>query len=965
MIQQSLISAASFNPNLLHSPSAWLGHLPFAGWIIQEVNPKIFVELGTHYGHSYFSFCQSVAEASLSTKCYAVDTWQGDEHAGVYSDEIYSKVSAHNQEHYAGFSRLLRMTFDDAVTCFADESIELLHIDGFHTYEAVKHDFVSWLPKLAPGAVVMFHDTNVRERNFGVWKLWGELQVSYPNNLEFIHSHGLGVLQLNNAPVDKKLKWLQLSSSENQRLINYFAALGSRQLDRFEFGVLKQHATSLTQVVAERDGQIINLNQALSDRDGQIVGFKQELSDRDGQIVGFKLALSDRDGQIVGLNQALSDRDGQIEALRNSTSWKITRPLRVVAHQMKRIRLVARLTIPAIARGGGLKNTIKKAIQLYRREGMAGIRRGFGIVATSGQNNLSLSSHEFDRNDYAEWIRRYDTLTDKSRATLRERVDAFAQKPLISVVMPVYPTPLKLLEDAIRSVQSQIYPNWELCIAEDASTDVGVNKLLRRYAENDSRIKVALGDNSSHISAASNSALDMVNGEYIALLDSDDLLSEQALFWIADAINTNPDAGLIYSDEDKINQSGRRYDPYFKPDWNLDLFLSRNMIGHLGAYRTDMVRKLGGFRVGYEGAQDYDLALRCTEQLAPQQIVHIPRVLYHWRRHPGSTAQARNEKNCSHLAGERALNDHFGRVNVSAKVELLDFGMYRVRYAVPVPAPLVSLIIPTHNGLELIKQCIESILFKTTYKNYEILVVDNNSDDPNILAYFASLAEDSRIQIIRDERTFNYSALNNAAVQRARGEYLGLINNDIKVISPDWLDEMIGLATQPGVGAVGARLWYPNDTLQHGGCITGLGEVAGHFHKQLPRGHLGYFARAQLTQTLSAVTAACLVIKKSIYQELGGLNETDLKVAYNDIDFCLRVREAGYRNVWTPFAELYHYESATRGYEDTPEKQLRLRNEVLYMQKRWGNSLKNDPAYNANLTLDREDVSYAWPPRVI
>jgi glycosyltransferase involved in cell wall biosynthesis len=665
------------------------------------------------------------------------------------------------------------------------------------------------------------------------------------------------------------------------------------------------------------------------------------------------------DEAIESTELALANAQQQIADLYNSNSWRITRPLRFLKRQMKRVRRIAQLAMPAIKRGGGLKNTLKKAMQLYRREGLAGIRRGFRIVASS-----TPGSGEYGRNDYAEWIRSYDTVTDETRVTIRTRIDTFVHKPLISVVMPVYNPPLNMLEDAIRSVQNQLYPNWELCIADDASTDVDLQKLLKHFAENDSRIKVVFRKTNGHISAASNSALQLASGEFVALFDNDDLLREQALFWVANAIVTNPDAGLIYSDEDKIDQSGRRYDPYFKSDWNPDLFLSHNMICHLGVYRADLVRKLGGFREGYEGAQDYDLALRCTEQLAPQQIVHIPRVLYHWRSHAGSTAQAGSEKNYALLAGERALNDHFARVNVSAKAELLDFSMYRSRYAIPAPMPLVSLIIPTRNGLDLIKQCIESIFAKTTYKNYEILIVDNNSDDPKTLDYFASLAGDDRIRILRDERPFNYSALNNAAAQQARGEYLGLINNDIEVISPEWLEEMIGLALQPGVGAVGARLWYPNDTLQHGGVITGLGGVAGHSHKHLHKGAPGFFYRAQLIQTMSVVTAACLVVKKSIYQEVGGLDEVNLKVAFNDVDFCLRVREAGYRNIWSPYAELYHHESATRGYEDTPEKQLRFSDEVLYIKKRWGDSLLNDPAYSPNLTLDREDFSYAWPPRV-
>jgi hypothetical protein len=272
MNQNNLLDIAAFSPKSLQSPNAWVGHLPFAAWVIQEISPKIFVELGTHSGNSYFSFCQSVVEAGLSTKCYAVDTWQGDEHASYYDEEIFAKVNAYHQEHYAGFSRLLRMTFDDAVTYFADESIELLHIDGLHTYVAVRHDFDTWLPKLAPGAVVMFHDTNVRERNFGVWKLWEELQARYPSNLEFVHSQGFGVLQLNNAPDAKKLDWLQPGAPEKQRLINYFAALGSRQFERYELNELKQYAANLSQTVAQRDGQIANLNQAVAQRDAQIAG---------------------------------------------------------------------------------------------------------------------------------------------------------------------------------------------------------------------------------------------------------------------------------------------------------------------------------------------------------------------------------------------------------------------------------------------------------------------------------------------------------------------------------------------------------------------------------------------------------------------------------------------------------------------------------------------------------------------
>lgn len=682
----------------------------------------------------------------------------------------------------------------------------------------------------------------------------------------------------------------------------------------------------------------------------------------DEAIQHTELALTNAQ-QIATLTQVVAERDGQIAALYNSTSWRITRPLRIVARQMKRVRRVAELAIPAIKHGGGLKNTFKKAIQLYRREGLAGIRRGFRIVAASGQTIPTLGSGEYDRNDYTEWVRRYDTLTDETRATMCARIDAFSHKPLISVVMPTYNPKPEWLIEAIESVRKQIYQNWELCIADDASTDKAIRTILERYAREDSRIKVVFREQNGHISAASNSALGQATGEWVALLDHDDLLTEHALFWVADAINRQPHAQLIYSDEDKIDDAGGRFGPYFKCDWNVDLFYAHNMVSHLGVYRKDLLNDIGGFRKGLEGSQDYDLALRCIERIKPHQIHHVPRVLYHWRMHAESTAQSADAKPYAMLAGERALNEHFQRQKLNARAEFVNYG-YRLRYALPDSPPMVTLIIPSRNGLQLIRRCVESIREKTTYPNYEILIVDNGSDDPATLQYFHELQAEAWVRVVRDDRPFNYSALNNATVKLAQGEVVGLLNNDLEVISPEWLSEMVSIALQPGVGAVGARLWYPNNTLQHGGVILGVGGIAAHSHKNLPRHQYGYFARASLTQSLSAVTAACLVIRKAIYEEVGGLNETDLAVAFNDIDFCLCVREVGYRNVWTPYAELYHHESATRGYEDTPEKQERFAREVQYMKQRWGDLLLNDPAYSPNLTLDHEDFSLAWPPRV-
>ncbi|NKC03102.1 glycosyltransferase family 2 protein [Ochrobactrum haematophilum] len=660
-----------------------------------------------------------------------------------------------------------------------------------------------------------------------------------------------------------------------------------------------------------------------------------------------------------------SPQNKKNRAILNSKSWRMTKPYRYLGRQGRRAAHVTKAMPSIIRRAGGLKALSYKAYETLRDEGISGLKRRWIRANTPGdQIQVSMDGQIVDRNNYFEWVRLYSSVDETTRKKIRNNIDRMQAKPKISIIMPVYNPNLDWLSEAVESVRSQLYDNWELCIADDCSPNPEVKKELEALQKRDRRISVVFRPENGHISAASNSAIELATGEWLALMDQDDLLPEDALYHVADAITEHPEARLIYSDEDKIDEMGRRFDPYFKSDWNPDLFLSHNMISHLGVYQRDLVHQLGGFRQGFEGSQDYDLAMRVIEKLNDDQILHIPRILYHWRSHAESTAQAGSNKNYALLAGEKTLNDHFQRTNTEAKAELLDFGMYRVHYALPKNPPLVSLIVPTRNALSLVKQCIDSILEKTTYPNYEVIIVDNNSDDPETLAYFETFKEHKRVRVLRDERPFNYSALNNNAVEHAKGEYIGLINNDIEVISPEWLSEMMSIALQPRVGAVGARLWYPNDTLQHGGVIVGLGGVAGHSQKGLDRQSRGYFGRAQLIQTLSAVTAACLIVSKNTYNEVGGLNDTHLTVAFNDVDFCLKVRAAGYRNIWTPYAELYHHESATRGLETTPEKKQRFLGEVRYMEQTWATNRWNDPAYSPNLAIDRDDFSLAWPPRL-
>lgn len=571
----------------------------------------------------------------------------------------------------------------------------------------------------------------------------------------------------------------------------------------------------------------------------------------------------------------------------------------------------------------------------------------------------------YNVHDYSAWLARYGDIGHKL-SEYQATCQAWKQAPKIAVLMPVYNPTQSCLVEAIESVLAQVYPHWELCIADDASTEAYVAVVLQRYAAQDQRIKVMRRTENGHISKASNSALELVTADYVALMDHDDVLTPDALFWVAQTIIEHPDVQLIYSDEDKLTDQGQRYGAYFKPDWNPELLLSHNFICHLGVYRTQRVRSLGGFDPAFDGAQDYDLALRYSAALASNEIQHIPRILYHWRATPGSTANGIHEKPYAEPLIRQAVEKSLAAKGVAAEVMAHPRlpGALRVRYKLPKELPLVSMIIPTRNGFSLLKRCVDSILDRTDYPNFEVIIIDNGSDDWIVQRYLDYLKTDARITVLHDDSPFNYAALNNKAAALAKGELLALLNNDLEVINSDWLSEMVSIAVHPEVGAVGAKLYYPNDLIQHAGVIVGLGGVAGHSHKHFPRDNPGYCGRLWLTQNLSAVTAACLLLRKSVFEQVQGLDAENLKVAFNDVDFCLRIKEAGFWNVWTPYAELYHYESATRGYEDTPEKQARFTSEVEYMKQRWGASLLIDPAYNPNLTLDREDFSFAFPPRV-
>src|SRR5438067_9380510 len=568
---------------------------------------------------------------------------------------------------------------------------------------------------------------------------------------------------------------------------------------------------------------------------------------------------------------------------------------------------------------------------------------------------------------YGAWVTAFDSVEERERIMIRRQIRGLRRHPLISIVLPVYNPDRAHLSAAVGSVRAQLYQNWELCLADDASTDPRVAPFLRDAAGSDPRIKVIFREENGHIAACSNSALTLATGEWIALLDQDDLLAEHALAFAAATIVGHPDAGLIYSDEDKIDNAGARTEPYFKSDWNPELFLVQNFISHLGLYRRDLLREIGGFRDGFGGSQDYDLALRAIERLRPQQIVHIPRVLYHWRKIPGSLAAASDAKEYAHESARRAIREHLSRTGIKAQVVACpeNPAAHRIIYELPANPPLVSIVIPTRDQPELLRRCIESVRARTRYPRFDFVIVDNDSRGAETKMLLDELRRADDVTLIEEKSAFNFSRLVNAGADIARGELLALINDDVVPENSEWLGEMVSHLLQPGVGAVGARLWYPDGRLQHGGVIVGLGGVAGHAHYRWPHGHPGYFNRAILQQNFSAVTAACMLVGKSVFKALGRFNQENLAVSFNDIDFCLRLVQEGLRIVFTPQANLVHYESASRGRQFSEEQKLEFRREAEWMQEKWSDKLADDPFYNPNLSLGEEGgFTLAWPPRL-
>lgn len=637
--------------------------------------------------------------------------------------------------------------------------------------------------------------------------------------------------------------------------------------------------------------------------------------------------------ELSGLQAALHARESEFARIHRSLAWKVT----------KAFGSLADAVLPQKTRRRWIYDSCYKMIRTTVNDGV-----GRAVRET---HEATLEHYQ----PYTLWIMRNEPCPEKL-ADMASESRGLAHRPKISLVTPIYNPERNDLVACIRSVRDQVYDNWELCLVDGGSTRKYVREVLTEFGGNDQRIKFKILDHNLGIGGNSNTALKMATGEYVGFLDHDDLLAPFALYEVVKLLNHDLSLEFVFSDEDKVPASGgKRYDPQFKSNWAPDTLLSYNYLCHFAVANRKLIDEIGGFREGYDGSQDYDLILRLTEKT--RRIQRIPKVLYHWRASRVSAASDRNAKSYAHVAAKKAIADHLSRRDLEADVlDGVAPGIYRVKYRLR-PAQRVSIIIPTKDKVALLERCVRSVLEKTQYQDFEILIVDNQSVEQVTLEFFQTMSSDARIRVLPYHSPFNFAAINNYAVRSTDREYLLFLNNDTEVISSDWMESMLEFAQRNDVGVVGAKLCYPDDTIQHAGTIIGLGGVADHAHVRFPRLASGYMWRIQTIQNVSAVTAACMLMRRDVFDQVGGFDER-LAHSFNDVDLCLKVRDKGYLVVYTPYAELYHHESVSRGVEDTPERLARFAQEAALIKTRWRHVLQSgDPYYNPNLALGRNDFS--------
>ena len=621
----------------------------------------------------------------------------------------------------------------------------------------------------------------------------------------------------------------------------------------------------------------------------------------------------------------------------------------------------ARAQLAQLPTTGGAGRSLRSIAHRARHRVLGDKAPTVAPLAVETQSRWSGTDRVMVDNRYAQWIDLYDTIDSEGRARILNEVGALSDRPLVSIVFPVYNAPEEYLRQAIDSVRAQIYSNWELCISDDCSTEPHVAKVLDEYVSLDDRIRLIRRTENGHISASSNSAIGLARGEWICLMDHDDLLAEHALAVAVIALAEVPDAGLLYSDEDHVSDDGRRTTPYFKPDFDPLLILGQNYFSHLCMMRKDLVQNVGGFRIGVEGSQDWDLVLRILEQIRPSQVIHVPHVLYHWRSHPASTASSLTAKPYVIEASRRVVQEHLDRIGVQATAATIRGSSFnRIKWTPPSDPPSVSIVVLPRSGQRFCR-VIDSIRTRSTYSDFEIVVVDDGAFRPPMRQYIRDGGE--WLTVVEHRGDISDSAQRNIAAASARGDILCFLHDDVEVLTDSWLEEMVGTLSFPGIGAVGAKLLYPDLTVQHAGIVIGIGGTIGNPHrKHFDSLSPGYFGRLMLAQCPSAVSWACMAVRREAFDAVGGFNEDHFAGVFGDVDFCLRLSQAGWRTGWTPHAELIHFERPEDSRLDG-ENAVRFDRDIRMLHSSWSRWVENDPAYNPNLSLAHESFPLGWPPR--
>jgi len=966
-MNQNLIPSFDFLPKYQSKIKNWHPHMPFGHDLIRSLKPKTIVELGVHYGDSYFCFCQSVKKLKLGSLCYAVDTWNGDKQSGFYGKEVHEEVLSHNTRYYSDFSYLLRMSFDEASSQFQTGQIDLLHLDGLHTYDAILNDFNLWIDRVSTGGIILIHDIACREKGFGVWKFWDEIKTLYPS-FTFNQGHGLGVIQKT-----KPGSYIQLNDF-NFHLVS-----------ETEMKKSYAHAYKLMRgiLVKEKiDDRNYNLQTKCEYLEEQFVDYHKERVHLEEQnkvllakVKNLELTLSDKPN-FSGLANEKMSSGKLVTWIDPKLNFKVVSGkvfvcfILAIGDQVKYKSFLIKLgkrTIPCEREflfKDNNKNLLFLKVSCNFKTGS-----GFKLCKVFGELESGLCQSLGWRLYYS--IPTLDKKSSNNRTVLSTNVlkegytmslkfNQFQAKHRLvwdslqclkrscevidySFIMPVYDPPLKLLRETVNSIRDQSFPNWELCIVNDGSTNLEIHEYLTQLSLSDSRIVYSLSQRNEGIAIATNHSIKLSQGEFLIFVDHDDTIEPSALSEINSYLSSNQGVDFLYTDDDKIDLLGNRYSPQFKPDWSPELLLSYCYISHIKVVRRSVSEKVGHIRTGYDGSQDYDYILRVCE--VARNVGHIPKVLYHWRSTPTSTAANGLNKPNSLVAGKRAVQDCVDRRGINARVFQPSWavkeGLGVFKLIFPNSGPNVEILIPTRNNLKFLRRCLTSIEL-TTYKNYTVTIIDNESDDPATIN-FMHKTNHRVLRVPNKDKEFNFSYLVNRGVEAASSDYILLLNDDTEVIEPSWLSQMVGYLTIQGVGVVGAKLLFPNGKIQHAGILNGIFDgLPAPVFRGFSGNEAGYLNYLRVARNYKAVTAACLLTTKQIFQKVGGFNESDLAVAYNDVDFCYRIEEKlKKRCVYCPDARLFHVEGSSRGGKDNFL-------EEFYFREKYAN--QKDPFYSPNFS---------------